>query len=201
MDAITQVKVAGPSRKVSSGQIVILMIVSAAFSRVIPHMPNFSPLNAIALFAAAHLSARWQAYVVPLAATWLSDLFLNNVLYAVPGSHFAWSYDGAIWQYASYILIVTWGWLLFLSGTSWRRTLVGAAGSGLIFFIVSNFGVWVSGGLYPANLAGLLAAYTAALPFYQGTLLGDVFYMTGLFGGYAVLQGFLLRRRLAMGAG
>ncbi|HNJ66436.1 MAG TPA: hypothetical protein PKW28_11110, partial [Turneriella sp.] len=52
-----------------------------------------------------------------------------------------------------------------------------------------------------ANLAGLLAAYTAALPFYQGTLLGDVFYMTGLFGGYAVLQGFLLRRRLAMGAG
>lgn len=192
MDAITQVKVAGPSRKVSNGQIVILMIVSAAFSRVIPHMPNFSPLNAIALFAAAHLSARWQAYVVPLAATWLSDLFLNNVVYAPPGTGFVWSYPGALWQYSAYVMIVSLGLVLFRNSVSPGQVVGATLSGGAFFFLVSNFGVWVSGSLYPATIDGLFAAYAAAIPFYQGTLLGDAVYSATLFVSYAVLQRGLL---------
>lgn len=63
--------------------VILLMILFAAFSRIIPHMPNFSPLGAIGLFGAACFSKKWQAFVIPIAATWLSDLFsyctLGNV--------------------------------------------------------------------------------------------------------------------------
>lgn len=49
--------------------VLVLMIVLAAFSRIIPHMPNFSPLGAIGLFGAAYFSKKWQAFLIPIAAT------------------------------------------------------------------------------------------------------------------------------------
>lgn len=167
--------------------LTVLMLL-AAFSRIVPHMPNFSPLNAIALFAAAHFTKSWQALVVPLAATWLSDLFLNNVTYAQPGQAFVWVYPGFYWQYAAYALIAFGALRLFSRGHSRWRVAVGVLSGGLTFFAISNFGVWFSGGLYPQTLQGLLACYVAALPFYQGTLLGDATYSLLLFGGFHLLQ-------------
>ena len=62
--------------------ILTALILLVAFSRMIPHPTNFSPLGAIAIFGAAHFSKKWQILFIPLAATWLSDLFINNVIYA-----------------------------------------------------------------------------------------------------------------------
>ncbi len=78
--------------------LLILMIMLAAFSRIIPHMPNFSPLGAIGLFGAAYFAQRCQAFMIPITATRLSDLFINNVIYAK-------YYPGAIFQISSAIFI------------------------------------------------------------------------------------------------
>lgn len=163
------------------------MIVLAAFSRIIPHMPNFSPLGAIGLFGAAYFAHRWQAFLVPIAATWLSDLFINNVIYARYYPEFTWFYSGFYWQYGSYLLIVLAGVFLFRR-VSPPRVLTGALCSSAIFFLVSNFGVWAGGAMYPQSFEGLMACYSAGIPFLKGTLLGDLFYAGALFGTFALAQ-------------
>lgn len=164
-----------------------MIILAAAFSRIIPHMPNFSPMDAITLFAAAHFTRKWQVFLIPFAALWLSSLFINNVIYSDVNSKFIWFYPGFHWQYAGYALIALMGLAIFRRSVTPGKIALGGIGSGLIFFLVSNLSVWVKEGFYEHTFAGLVACYTAGLPFYSGTFFGDVFYTTLLFGGYAAL--------------
>ncbi len=169
---------------------LVTIILAAAFSRIVPHMPNFSPLGAMAVFAAAHFFDRRLSLLIPVAATWLSDLFLNNVIYAQSGQGFAWFYPGFYWQYAAYMIIALMSLGVFRRGLTVTKIVSASLLSGAVFFAVSNFGVWFSGSLYPHNFSGLLACYAAALPFYHGTLLGDAAYGALLFGGF-----FLCRKQ------
>lgn len=163
------------------------MILLAAFSRIIPHMPNFSPLGAIGLFGAAYFAKKWQAFLIPIVATWLSDLFINNVIYGQYFSEFTWFYQGFYWQYGSYLLIVLAGTFIFRKVNT-QRIITGALASTVLFFLVSNFGVWASGTMYPTTFEGLITCYTAGIPFLKGTLLGDLCYSGVLFGVFALAQ-------------
>jgi len=150
------------------------MIFLAAALRLIPHPPNFTPVAAMALFGGAYLSERRLAFGLPLAALLLSDAVLGF-------------YQGMIWVYGSFALIVCLG----LQLRSRRRLLpiAGAALAGsVLFFVVTNFGVWASGGLYPRTLTGLGACYAAAIPFFQNTIAGDLVYTALLFGGFAIVE-------------
>jgi hypothetical protein len=162
------------------------MILLAAFSRIIPHMPNFSPLGAIGLFGAAHFQKKWQAFLIPIAATWLSDLFINNVIYGQYYPKFTWFYEGFYWIYGTYALIVLAGILIFRKITV-QRIIIGSLVSTAIFFLITNFMCW-PGTTYPQNFNGLMTCYAAGLPFLKGTFLGDLFYSGVLFGGFAWAQ-------------
>lgn len=166
--------------------VITSIILLAAASRLLP-IHNFSPLGAIALFGAAHFTKKWQAIAIPLAATWLSDLFINNVIYARFYPTFTWFYQGFYWQYASYILIAVVAFFI-LKKVSVKNVLIGVLSSTVIFFLVSNFGVWVSSNAYPHNFTGLIACYTAAIPFVNGTLISDLLYSAILFGSFALAQ-------------
>lgn len=167
--------------------VLSLLILFATFSRIIPHMPNFSPLGAIGLFGAAHFAKKWQALLIPVTATWLSDLFINNVIYGAYYPEFTWFYQGFYWQYGSYLLITLAGFFI-LKKVNFQRVITGAIISTAIFFLVSNFGVWVSGSMYPQTLEGFISCYTAAVPFLKGTILGDLFYSGFLFGTFSLAQ-------------
>lgn len=167
--------------------IITALILLAAFSRIVPHMPNFSPLGAIGLFGAAYFTKKWQAFLIPISATWLSDLFINNVIYARYYPEFTWFYDGFYWQYGSYLLITLLG-IGLLRKINKVRIVTGALMGSAIFFLVSNFGVWAEGNMYPETWDGLFACYMAGLPFLKGTLLGDLFYTGVLFGVFAFVQ-------------
>ncbi len=160
------------------------LILLAAFSRIIPHMANFSPLGAISLFGAAHFSKKWQAFLIPIAATWLSDLFINNVIYAQYYPTFTWFYEGFYWQYGSYLLITLLGIFIFKK-VNVSRVAGGALISSAIFFIVTNFACWPG---YPQTADGLATCYAAGIPYLKGTLLSDLFYSGALFGLFALLQ-------------
>lgn len=165
------------------------IIAAAAASRLLPHPPNFTPIGAMALFGGATLGARWAAFAVPCAAMYLSDLALGFFIY-----DFGFFHSGMPFVYASFMLTVCVGlWL----GSSRSTVMIGGAValSTLLFFIVTNFGVWSMGHFYPKTLGGLIACYSAGIPFALNTLAGDAFYALVLFGGFAVAQNRLYRLR------
>jgi hypothetical protein len=157
------------------------MILLAAASRLIPHPTNFSPIAALALFGGAQFADKRLAFLVPLAAMFLSDLVL--------GLH---SLIPVI--YGSFALIVCLGFWLRRRQNVWTIGGVAIVGA-LLFFILTNFGVWAMGQMYPKTAAGLVACYVAAIPFFQNTLLSDLFYSALLFGGLAILENRFVQLR------
>ena len=149
-------------------------ILLAAALRLVPHPPNFTPIGAMALFSGAYLGRRALAFVAPLAAMLLSDAVLGF-------------YSGMWVTYLAVALVALLGAITLQKRTPVRIGLAAVAGSAL-FFLVSNFGTWALSGMYPHTAAGLAACYVAAIPFFQNTLAGDLFYATLLFGGFALLE-------------
>jgi hypothetical protein len=156
-------------------------IVTAAVLRLVPHPPNFSPIDAMALFSGAYLGRRGIAFVAPLAALLLSDIVLGF-------------YHGMATVYATVALIVVIGWWVSSRRTPLR---IGAAAiaSSITFFLITNLGMWLFSGFYPVTYAGLVACYTAAIPFFQNTVAGDLFYAVLLFGGFRLAELMMPRLR------
>jgi hypothetical protein len=164
--------------------IALFLIVLGVFSRLIPHPSNFVAIGAIALFAGAKLPKRW-AFVVPLAIYVLSDLFIDAFVYH--GFHF--HALTRLTGYAMFTLVVALGRWKANSTPPVGLAAKSVAGSTL-FFLASNFAVWMGGpteGLgYPQTLAGLGATYAAGLPFFKYTLAADLL-GTGVLFGVAAL--------------
>ena len=167
--------------------VLVLIVLLAAFSRLIPHPPNFAPIGAMSLFGAAYFSRKYLAFVVPIVAMWLSDLLLNNVIYGQYFDHFVWFYNGFYWIYAAFIFIGLIGFGL-LKKVRPVNLLIASLSASVIFFLVSNFGVWASGTMYPNTFSGLMSCYTAGLPFLKNTIIGDLAYSGALFGIFEVIQ-------------
>ncbi|MCB4757328.1 MAG: hypothetical protein LHV69_09940 [Elusimicrobia bacterium] len=151
---------------------VLTMIFIAALSRLLPHPWNVSPVAGMALFSGAHFSRKGLAFVVPLAAMLVSDALIG--------------FYPEIWVvYGSLCLIVLMGTFL-RSHKGVAPVGVAALAGSVLFFILTNFVMWIYH--YPHTGAGLTACYVAALPFFQNTLLGDLFYTGVLFGVMAVAE-------------
>ncbi|MEX0639250.1 MAG: DUF6580 family putative transport protein, partial [Balneolaceae bacterium] len=148
------------------------LILLAALSRLLPHPYNFTPLGAVALFGAAFFTDKKWAILVPLFAMWISDLMLNNVFYSAFHSGFTFATMNMAWVYGSLILIAILGFKL-LKKVTLPRVVGGALSASVIFFLVTNFGVWISGSIYPISLQGLIPCYTAPIPFFHYTVAGD----------------------------
>lgn len=161
--------------------VVTAVVLTLALSRLLPHPLNFSPVAALALFGGAHFRNRYAAYLIPLIAVWISDLMLNYAFYG----HFVAFYSGAFFTYAAFALVVLLGSGL-LKKLSAVRLLFTALSASVVFFLVSNFGVWAFSGMYTPDLTGLLNCYTAAIPFFRNTMAGDLIYSFAVFYGYAL---------------
>ena len=94
------------------------------------------------------------------------------------------------WVYGSLILISMIG-ILLKNRTTLKNCAVATLGGSLLFFLVTNFGVWIISGFYEKSIAGLFTCYTMALPFFYNTLTGSVVYSAILFGGYEGLKNYL----------
>lgn len=153
---------------------LVAIILAAAASRLLPHPANVTPIAAIALFAGAQFGRRWPAFIVPLAAMLMSDLAL--------GFHST--------MLSVYVAFAATVWLGF--GLQNRHKAASIAGrmltGSILFFVVTNMGVWFSGELYPMTIDGLSTCFIAAIPYFSNTLLGDAFYATLLFGGMALAE-------------
>lgn len=157
------------------------MILTAAAFRILPHPPNFGPIAAIALFGGAQFADKRAAFLVPLAAMFLSDLVLGlHALIPV--------------IYGCFVLIVCLGFWLRRQRSVGRIAVAALAGS-VLFFVITNFAVWAVTGIYPKTVAGLVECYVVAIPFFKNTLAGDLFFATVLFGSLALAEWRLPRLR------
>ena len=143
-------------------------------------LPNFSAIGAVAIFGACYFkgATRW---IVPLAILWVSDIVLNNVFYSQYFESF--QLVGDLWVYLSFLVAGLIAYKI-MRQPSWGRLAFTGLSAAVVFFVISNFGVWATGTLYPRTGAGLLACYEAGIPFFRNTLLGNVFYSFVLVGLY-----------------
>jgi membrane-associated HD superfamily phosphohydrolase len=160
--------------------VVLVLIALAALSRLIPHEYNFTPIGAIALFAGTYITSKRLAFLLPLVTLFISDILLE----ITSGTGF---YRDMIFVYFSIALVVAIGFLL--RGREQRQTImVASLVSSMVFFFITNFGVFLMHDLYPKTGAGLISCYIAGIPFLKGTLMGDLFYNLVLFGSFALIR-------------
>jgi hypothetical protein len=172
--------------------LISLLIFAAALSRLLPHPYNFTPIGAIGLFGAAHFSRKYLSFIIPFAALWLSDMLLNNLVYAplYPehyGSGFVWMSKTALYVYPAFAIIIGLGFLL-LKQVKVSNLLLASLMASVLFFLITNAGAWWGSLQYSKDFGGLMAAYTAGIPFFWNTLLGDLFYTAVLFGVFEWAQ-------------
>ncbi|MEL7121133.1 MAG: DUF6580 family putative transport protein [Bacteroidota bacterium] len=174
--------------KIRTGVLSALVLL-IALSRLLPHPPNFTPVGAMALFGAAYFHRKSLAFVIPFLAMWISDLLLNNMLYRqlYPEFYNGFSWFGSIWVYASFALIVIIGFV-FLKKVNLPRLLGASLSASTLFFLITNFGVWMSSVTLPKTFEGLMTAYTLGIPFFWNTLIGDLFFTALLFGSFELVR-------------
>lgn len=167
--------------------LLIGLLVLAAFSRLVPHPMNFAPIGAMALFAGAYFRSRWAAYLLPILALWLSDVYINNVMYAEYYQGGGWFTTDMAWVYGTMLATVLLGQLIIRKVTVGRVALAAVAAS-VLFYLTTNLACWPGNPAYTQDLAGLGACYAAGLPFFKGTLMGNLFYSAVLFGAFELVQ-------------
>ena len=181
----------------------IVVIFALALSRLVPHMPNFAPITAMALFGAVYLSTRY-AFLIPLIAMLISDYLL---LYVSPFSTPMFNFSHVVPPQALFHSALPIVYISFIiSGLVglWLKNhktpvfvILAAAFCSIQFFLLTNAAAWMSG-MYSREIYGLWEAYIAGIPFFQGTLLGDFFYTTLLFGAYELALKWHEKRQLSL---
>lgn len=171
------------STSIMKYRLALALIALAALTRLLPHPNNFTPIGAIALFGAAYFNRQWLMLAVPFAALFLTDLFLNNVIYKE-------LYQGEFtlitswWIYAAFALVMLAGYGLLGKKVTTIRVLGASLSASGIFFLVTNFSVWLESGMYPTTFTGLSACFAAGIPFLGNTILGDLCFSAAMFGVY-----------------
>ena len=150
----------------------LLVIVIASFVRLLPHPPNFSPIAAMALFSGVYLSKKY-ALIIPVIAIFVSDIFL--------GFH-----STIPFVYGSFLITGLIG-LWLKKHHDFKSVVAGTLLSSVLFFVITNFGVWLVGNLYQKNITGLVQSYVMAIPFFRNSLIGDLFFTGIFFGSYQAI--------------
>ncbi|MEO8146317.1 MAG: DUF6580 family putative transport protein [Bacteroidia bacterium] len=167
--------------------VLIILMLGAALSRMIPHPYNFAPIGALGLFGAAYFSQRWLAILLPLISLWISDIVINNTLYAKYYNGFTIFYDEWYWIYGTLALTSVIGFYT-LKTVNVKTVLGSSLIASALFFLLTNFACWPGNNSYSQNLDGLMQCYAAGVPFFKGTLAGNLFYSALLFGGFELAK-------------
>jgi hypothetical protein len=164
------------------------LLVFTVVMRLVPHLPNATPVSALAFVGSVYLGRRW-AVILPLVALFFSDIFIG---------FYDWRIMASV--YGSFALIGVLSWVL-KKRPDISSTVAVAVSSPILFFLVTNFAVWLFSPWYVKELSGLLYSYELGLPFLRSMFLGDFLYVPLFFGVFeasrAWIRGALLSRSRA----
>lgn len=171
----------------------ILLALVAALARLIPHIPNFTPVESLTLFSTAYILRKRWAFVLSVTLLYISDFIINNT---VARSFFP-DHEGMVW-FSQYMIftVVAMAMIVLVSSKFLRKINVGnvilsVLIASVIFFIVTNFGSWVGEkSIYTRDLNGLMTSFAAGLPFFRSSLISNLLFSAILFGGFEMYQYF-----------
>ena len=138
------------------------LILILAFSRLIPHYPNFTPVIAVAIMSSYFFKNIYLSFVVIIFSMLISDVFIGF-------------YNNIFFVYLS-LLLIAFIFFRFNTRIKLKNLFIFSFFGSSIFFLISNFGVWLLSNMYEKNLNGLIYCYFLALPFFLNTLLSTVFF-------------------------
>lgn len=157
--------------------VLTILIVCAALTRalplLIPHIWNFTAIGALAIFSGAQFNDKRLAFIMPLAAMAISDLFIGNGFSMI--------------VYLAFTVMVLCGFVIRKKVSVSNIALSSIAGA-LVFFLITNFAFFYSVSLYPHNMQGVIASYIAALPFLNNMVVGNLLFSSVLFGSFYLLS-------------
>jgi len=139
--------------------LIFLFFVFGIISRIFPHAPNFTPIISITLLSGLYIKNKF-IILVPILIMVLSDLIIGNHI-------------TSFWIYSSLMIIFIIGY--YSVRTNFKSIFIYSTISSFIFFILSNFGVWFSGG-YTLDFNGIINCYIMAIPFYKNTLMSTLLF-------------------------
>lgn len=157
------------------------LLVFGVAMRLVIHEANFTPVLALVLFGGMYLDRKY-AVLFPIALMMISDVFLglHNMVFFTWGS----------------LILVSFIGLWLREHKTWFHVAGAGISSALLFFVVTNFGVWLMG-YYPMTFNGLTQCYVMAIPFFRATLLSTLVYSFILFGLYEFVASRIKDTRLA----
>lgn len=155
-----------------------ILIGFVVFSRLLPHWPNVTALGAVAILSPSWMNSKKLGLLVPLVALLISD--------SIIGWHTTMPYTYVAMFLVS--LLAIYGRNAQVSSARYYGVMI--FNSSLLFFGITNFGVWSSLNLYPKTMAGLVASYWNALPFLAYEFMGTLFYLTALLVSVEILRAF-----------
>lgn len=170
----------------------VLLVVIASLYRIMPGRPyGFAPQIAMALFSGSIVKNKKYAFLLPLCSMLLSDV-LYEVLFQFKISAIPGFYNG---QWINYLFFGAVTFIGFaVNQNKWISILGGSLAAVLFYFLVSNFAVWIGGGLglnnlpYPKTIDGLMACLAAGVPFLKNSFFATLFFSLVFFGSYYLLN-------------
>jgi hypothetical protein len=151
------------------------LIILAVITRLIDHPANFSPIMAIAIFSGAFFEDKKLAFLIPLSAMFISDLFLGFYLIS-------------IFVYSSFAIGLFIGFYL-RNRIKVTNIIIASLVGSVVFFLITNFGAWLTDPMYqPLTTESLIRCYNMAIPFFRTTLAGDLIYTTVMFGSFLLAE-------------
>jgi hypothetical protein len=169
----------------------------AILGKLIPHLPNFSPMQSMALLGGAYITRKYLAYILPIVLIYATDFILNNTIYRT----YYPDHEGLVF-FSDYMLVVLPSILLivalgqfFLKRFKTEKLILTALAGSVLFFLITNLGAWISPtSIYSKNIAGLLQSYIAGIPFFRASVLSTLLFTLLSFGGIEVLANYLSKR-------
>ena len=156
----------------------ISLILILSFSRLIPHPLNFTPILAMGIFSGYYFKQFYLGLFIVIVSMFLGDLYL--------GFH-----STMFFTYISLAVAVILG--LYIKHFKFTEILVTGLTSSICFFLITNFGAWLTLEMYEKNLAGLFQSYVMAIPFFHNTLISTLLYLAIL----KLLFNFSIKKKIA----
>jgi hypothetical protein len=157
-------------------------IAAVALYRISPHLPNLTPVGAMFVLGGLYLGRGWGWMAAPFAGLIVSDTVLNLAYDGRP------IHAGRVFDYVAFLAIGLFA--RWMAGKPLAARIGAVVAAPVLFFLISNLGVWAGGSMYPRTAQGLIDCYTLAMPFFRGTLIGDWLF-AGV--GMVVLEGLRAR--------
>ena len=158
-------------------RVALTFLATICLGRWLPHPPNWTPVGSVAVIGGTYMGP-WRTLGVVMVGVWVSDMVLNNVVYASP--EWVWLTKGWLFLALGYAAMTFSSHWVSKYDDGYTGVVARATVGSWLFFMITNAGVWWGGSMYSTTIAGLTMCYLAGIPFLISAWMADVAFSVAL---------------------